>query len=77
MLLRRFDVHRLVRDIVVDRTMLADGGVRVELDPARAPRREALGEDLQQRTGLKIQRVEIGDVNFLRDTAVLRVYCHG
>jgi len=31
-------------------------------------------EDLQQRTGLPIQRIEIGKLNFLRDSAVIHIY---
>lgn len=31
-------------------------------------------EDLKQRTGLKIHRCEIGRLNFIRDTARLRIY---
>jgi len=31
-------------------------------------------EDLEQRTGLKINRVEIGKINFLRDTAEVTIY---
>ena len=33
-----------------------------------------LKEDLEERTGLKIKRLEIGKINFLRDTANIRVY---
>ena len=31
-------------------------------------------EDLKKRTGLNIHRVEIGDINFLRDLTIIRVY---
>ncbi|OQX77529.1 MAG: hypothetical protein B6D64_08165, partial [Bacteroidetes bacterium 4484_276] len=31
-------------------------------------------EDLERRTGLKINRVEIGKINFLRDTADITIY---
>jgi len=34
----------------------------------------ALLADVQQRTGLNIERIEIGDVDFLRDTALLKVF---
>ncbi|HEY0606034.1 MAG TPA: DUF4956 domain-containing protein [Herpetosiphonaceae bacterium] len=34
----------------------------------------ALLEDLRQRTGLPVTRVEIGQINFLNDTAELKVY---
>ncbi len=30
--------------------------------------------DLEQRTGLKINRVEVGEINFLRDTAIVKIY---
>ena len=40
----------------------------------QAGKRENLISDLQQRTGLKINRVEIGRIDFLRDTALLRIY---
>lgn len=36
--------------------------------------REQLLEDLSQRLGLKITRVDIGSVDFLRDTALIRIY---
>lgn len=39
------------------------------------PAREAeLLEDLKKRTGLDITRVEVGHIDFLRDTAMLKVY---
>jgi hypothetical protein len=37
-------------------------------------RREELVEDLKQRTGLPINRIEIGRINFLRDTVRLLIY---
>lgn len=37
--------------------------------------REYLLDDLRARTGLLIKRVEIGKIDFLHDTAELRVYC--
>lgn len=40
-----------------------------------APERRAeLLEDLQKRTGLEIKRIEVGHIDFLRDTAMLKVY---
>lgn len=36
--------------------------------------RTQLVEDLEERTGLVIKRLEIGKINFLRDTANIRVY---
>ena len=40
----------------------------------QAGKREDLIHDLQQRTGIKINRVEIGRIDFLRDTALLKIY---
>lgn len=37
-------------------------------------RRAELIEDLKKRTGLEIHRVEVGHIDFLRDTAMLKVY---
>lgn len=36
--------------------------------------RQLLIADLEKRTGLDIQRVEVGDINFLRDTAEITIY---
>ena len=33
-----------------------------------------LVKDLEDRTGLKISRVDIGEINFLRDTAIVKIY---
>lgn len=45
---------------------------RIELVPPQ--RRAVLVADLEQRTGLKIEKVEVGAMDFLRDTALLKVY---
>lgn len=37
-------------------------------------RRPELLADLQKRTGLDIKRIEVGHIDFLRDTAMLKVY---
>lgn len=37
-------------------------------------RHAALKEDLQQRTGLKINRISVGKVDFLKDTAEITIY---
>jgi hypothetical protein len=45
------------------------------IDLIKSENREKLIEDLETRTGIiKINKVEIGKINFLRDTANLRVY---
>ena len=40
----------------------------------RPENRALLLADLEERTGLSIKRLEIGKINFLRDTARIRVY---
>lgn len=36
--------------------------------------RAELIEDLERRTGLKIQKVEVGGIDFLKDSAVIKIY---
>jgi len=36
----------------------------------------ALLADLEERTGLQINRIEVGDINFLRDTAEITIFYH-
>jgi hypothetical protein len=45
-----------------------------KIDLIRSDRREELIADLEFRTGLKINRIEIGRINFLRDTVRIQVY---
>lgn len=45
-----------------------------KIDLIRPENRMALLADLEERTGLKINRVEIGDIDFLRDTAKITVF---
>jgi uncharacterized protein DUF4956 len=44
------------------------------IDNIRPENHEALLADLRRRTGLDVQRVEVGRIDFLRDTAELKVY---
>jgi hypothetical protein len=39
--------------------------------------RQLLLADLQERTGLDVKRLEIGRINFLRDTAQIKIYFNG
>jgi hypothetical protein len=48
---------------------------RIEL--IKPERYEELKADLQQRLGIEITKVEVGGVDFLRDSAVLRVHYNG
>ncbi len=45
-----------------------------KIELVRPENRDKLIEDLETRTGLKINRIEVGRVDFLRDTARLRVF---
>ncbi len=45
-----------------------------KIDLIKKNRREELLRDLEERTGLKINRIEIGRINFLRDTVRIKVY---
>jgi hypothetical protein len=44
-----------------------------KIDLIRPDRREELLADLRQRTGLEIVKVQVGSINFLKDTAYLKV----
>lgn len=39
-------------------------------------RRQELIDDLVQRTGLNVARIDVLSINFLKDTAQLRLHCH-
>ena len=45
---------------------------RIEL--IKPERRHELKADIEQRLGLKVERIDIGGIDFLRDMAVLKVY---
>ena len=45
------------------------------IDLIRPDRWDELVEDLKERTGLPIKRIEIGSFNFLRDSAQITIYC--
>lgn len=45
-----------------------------KIDLIRPENHQALIEDLQLRTGLKISRIELGEIDFLRDTVLIRVF---
>lgn len=45
-----------------------------KIDMIQPQKREALKKDLEERTGLKINRIDIGRIDYLRDTARLIVY---
>ena len=47
-----------------------------KIDNIKPKNHEILMEDLRERTGLKITKVQIGKIDFLRDTAQVRIYFH-
>jgi hypothetical protein len=55
--------HESMRDITYEKIELIKPDKRAELK-----------SDIEERTGLKISRIEIGKIDFLRDTARLRIY---
>jgi hypothetical protein len=55
--------HMATKIVVYDRVDLIHAGRRAELL-----------QDLSERTGVKIDRIEIGKVDLLRDTAVIKVH---
>ena len=46
-----------------------------KIELIKTDRHEELISDLNDRTGLNIQNVEIQDINFLNDTAMLKIFC--
>jgi len=48
-----------------------------KIDLIKPEKRDELLADLTLRTGLKINRIEIGEIDFLRDTAIIFVYYYG
>ena len=45
-----------------------------KIDLIKPDRREELMQDLEERTGINIRRIEIGRIDFLRDTARIRIF---
>ncbi len=45
-----------------------------KLELIKPEHRAALIQDLEERTGLRINRIEIGNINFLRDTARITIF---
>jgi len=45
-----------------------------KVDLIRTDRRAELKADLEDRTGIKIKRINIGKVNFLKDTAEIKIF---
>lgn len=45
-----------------------------KIDLIKPEKYNELLADIEERTGLKVNRIEVGSVNFLRDTANVKVY---
>jgi hypothetical protein len=45
-----------------------------KIDMIKPQKREELKKELEERTGLKINRIEIGRIDYLRDTARIIIY---
>ncbi len=45
-----------------------------KIDLIKPEKYNLLVNDLEKRTGLKINRVDVGEINFLRDTAIVKIY---
>ncbi|MCX6266735.1 MAG: DUF4956 domain-containing protein [Bacteroidetes bacterium] len=75
----------IIHGIILASTFVLDGRVifRTELiksvqyeniELIKPGNHDALMEDLRQRTGLNIHRIVIGKINFLRDSAMIKIY---
>jgi hypothetical protein len=75
----------ILSGVIIAGTYLLDGNILFKRELSKSIRyenielirpenKEALMEDLKKRTGLNIHRVAINRINFLRDTASIRVY---
>ena len=75
----------IVSSILLLMTFLLDSGIILKreiykniqyenIEMIKPENHDALMEDLKTRTGLNIHRIAIGKVDFLRDTATVRIY---
>lgn len=75
----------LINGIIVGLAFLLDGGVLIKtermqviqyekIEMIRPENREELLHDLRERTGLNIKKISIDKIDFLRDTALIKVY---
>ena len=47
---------------------------RIKIDLIKPENYNLLLQDLNTRTGLDINRIEVGKINFMRDTAEIKIY---
>lgn len=69
-----FGLAAVLETIPLMRHELEEKVLYEKIELIRPENHEALIADLQLRTGLTISRVELGEINFLRDTVVIRVF---
>ena len=71
------DIITILTIVVFEQTLRQDASKLVQYDRIeliKPERRQELVADLHERTGLDVLNVEIGAIDFLHDTVVLRVY---
>jgi hypothetical protein len=75
----------LIDLVIVSMAWVLDGGsllrnemmqtvIYEKIDNIKPGNHDKLMEDLNMRTGLTIHRISIGDIDFMRDTAVIKIY---
>jgi hypothetical protein len=75
----------LINLLILGVAFLLDGGILIKtermqlvqyekIELIRPENRDELLQDLRERTGLNIQKISIDRIDFLRDTALIRVY---
>lgn len=75
----------LINGIILGLAFLLDGGVLIKtermqvvqyekIEMIRPENRQELLSDLRERTGLNIKKISIDKIDFLRDTALIKVY---
>lgn len=75
----------LINGIVLGLAFLLDGGILIKtermqvvqyekIEMIRPENRQELLSDLRERTGLNIKKISIDKIDFLRDTALIKVY---
>lgn len=75
----------IINCVILFAAFLLDGNVLMKtefvksiqyenIELIRPERQQELLDDLQRRTGLKIHKVSVGKIDFLRDTAIIKIY---
>jgi hypothetical protein len=75
--LTAIDLITIAAIVVFERTLKVDPTKLIQYDRIeliKPEKEQELIEDLEKRTGLKINKVDVGAIDFLRDMAMLRVH---